>query len=97
MKTTRTYNNETITANWKMVDAIVNKIVENDSKHELDVIGISLVDVKDGVLADNFTIIAAGENRASFELEESVGDVVVEWARDYEVPSGFITLWEITI
>ena len=81
------------------IDAVVKAIVEADRKGIIRKICISKIDFTDGVLHDQYAIIAAsaGFERADFKMvsciEEKFGSVV-EWALEIELPKEYVTLWE---
>ena len=96
MKTERTFNVfNKITADWDEIDNLIQAIIDADTDNEIDIIGISMRSVKDGVLCDNFTPIAAGKNIPGYDIETRVSfRNMIEWTRTDMLSDSFITLWK---
>ncbi|MBR3517933.1 MAG: hypothetical protein IKN07_01795 [Lachnospiraceae bacterium] len=96
MKSERSFNILTkITADWDEIDQMIKDILAADTEKVVDTISISRLDVKDGVLQDNFVPIVCVDNYIRSDLDEKVAfRNQLSILRPDMLPESAIILWE---
>lgn len=79
---------------WGRIDKFINDVASADIDKEVDYIGFSMSDVKDGVLDNDAILYIGGKDFPSFDLQDKVEyHVLPEWDRNDLLPSDIVYLY----